>query len=826
MHLRLRTIWAFLFFLFCFGIIHLFNFYRPLNIELKLRTNKSTVLRINYSVNKYQPKKVLRFPVKSSWRKMRTAKFKLPAQEIHKIKIFPGHYKRKISIHSICFFISKKKTCWNAKNFELNFNSYLNSKFQLNSKRTQLFIDSNGKNSAMECKIPFSALHKKMAFQHSLYYGLLFLSLTLSSLLFFALKKHLFHKIFVLLHQKIVSFIKRMGTEHFFILKFFILLGLLELYVYFSVFQFTDGSEGLANFSNGFGVLDIFFLEFLLMALAAIWMVSHRKILRRIFYFILAFFILIHCIQFLSVYFSNDFLTLDALLNVKNISLMLNFFNLSVLLAPPLSLTFLFAFIVKKIRPIPLAWWKKGVFSFLIFLIAVLSYSYRHFNTERKKNIHNLEKRLTIGHSAPLLSMTKLFREAVFGNTKKRKNIQLSSYDLKIARKFGFTIQADRYYPLKKDWISKKKFPYPVKKIIKKPNIILFLVESLSARKIGIYGSPYKKITPNIDNFAKSSTVIYNYYNHVSPTIRGIKGQLCSLFPSFGYRDWLNSRIRTGKVLGLPHILNQMGYSTVYLNHDAPDVTYLEEQIKQFGFNETYFDEKILKELLPGEKNNTWGLSDHQMVRALIALIKKQNSKNPFFMALSTIETHTGMNVFSQDGIKYPYKNNNVLNTTYNFDHAFGLFWKFFKNSHLFKNTIVILTADHAHYPSRNFIRIAGKKYKKYYSDQIALIIYHPGYHLPSRINIPSTSLDFAPTVLHMLKVFKKPNAFLGLSLFGERKSIKNNLATYRKSLYLINKKTIRAYRMNKKYRSKKLKSLIKILRYFQQVERQNRIWK
>ena len=134
-------------------------------------------------------------------------------------------------------------------------------------------------------------------------------------------------------------------------------------------------------------------------------------------------------------------------------------------------------------------------------------------------------------------------------------------------REFCPGINPDRPYPLIKPWIYKKPLSCYEGCDPGKRNVIVFFVESFSARLCGVYNKSLADLTPNLDAFADSSLVVYNYYNHTAATSRGIQGQLCSMFPvqnveSGGAGNVAGSQLPAIKLRAVPDFL-QIGRAHV-----------------------------------------------------------------------------------------------------------------------------------------------------------------------------------------------------------------------------------------------------------------------
>lgn len=332
------------------------------------------------------------------------------------------------------------------------------------------------------------------------------------------------------------------------------------------------------------------------------------------------------------------------------------------------------------------------------------------------------------------------------------------------------------------DYIFEKDYVYNNDVISEKkelPNIIIIFTEGTSARLMGCYGGEYGDITPNIDNMSKEALIVDNYYNHTAATFRGILGQLTSAYIYHGGSEnggWVvNAKnLKERNYSTLPGILNAMDYQTVFLSPHATEDPYT-ELLKTCEFKHIYTRDNIdsLLNYVPDFFHQS--IKDEDMYSALKALLENKND-DPLFLCMYTFDTHLGVEL--PDGAEeYSYNGKSVesLNSLHNLDKQFGIFWNWFKKSKFAKNTIVIFTADHAHYNEISYVKLVEKDgdYTSCFIDKIPLIIYDPLDDLRGRYNAnDSTSLALAPTVLNLLCKNNIVNAFMGSSIFDTVDSI------------------------------------------------------
>lgn len=255
------------------------------------------------------------------------------------------------------------------------------------------------------------------------------------------------------------------------------------------------------------------------------------------------------------------------------------------------------------------------------------------------------------------------------------------------------------------------------------------------------------------------------------------------------------------------------------------------ENLGKWGYAERYFWQNLLNKYLDKEKLGLYfsGISDHQMMRGVINLMKGHHSNKPPLLGVSTIETHVGFKL-SKDGIIYSEGNNDVLNMIHNLDHAFGLFWNYIKESEYKNNIVIILTGDHTSYQSRDYLKVTGKNWKPSVYDEMAMIIYDPGHKLPKTLQINTTSVDLAPTVLQLANINpQKDNAFLGRSLFDSRSfDAAFGISPYPDyPVYLrMGKRTVNKTpdKIKNETDKKTLSSLHRILKYYEYLRKRGRL--
>jgi len=408
-----------------------------------------------------------------------------------------------------------------------------------------------------------------------------------------------------------------------------------------------------------------------------------------------------------------------------------------------------------------------------IWAVALFGYLMTFLATSHERGVISLQK-----NQAPLLS---LLRTTYILAERRMDEFRpaASEFDGDIY----FT--KDSEFPFKKNYVYRGALPFEkVSQAKKKRNVIVIFTEGMSARLINAYGGRHPGLTPNIDALLARSMRVDNYYNHTAATYRGLQGQMASGYPGtggaqsgagWGEGDNAQSLARI-RYRTLPQIFRARGYDTYFFSphHDSVQ---LNTMLRALDFDQVYSFDSLNDEFLHGQASLTAGsLSDKDLFRSLNAMLEsraRDAGDKPFFIGLYDIGTHAFLDV--PEGVeKYADGKNSVLNRMHNYDRQLGQFLNYFFASEYAKNTILIFTADHATYPEPPFVdAVRGESYQPYFVDRIPLAIYDPAHVLPQTFDADGrSSIDFAPTLLHLLGVQKVANSFIGRSIFDTKRIV------------------------------------------------------
>lgn len=440
---------------------------------------------------------------------------------------------------------------------------------------------------------------------------------------------------------------------------------------------------------------------------------------------------------------------------------------------------------------------KISAFSYIPFVIFIILFCFSH------QSLIRINKRVALSGS---IGLTLLFAGVAYANVHQKSSFsQWRSPLISAATTVHNYFEMNRKLDAMKENSSEREEIYNefkhysiyqpggdtaalISTVPNKPNVVVFFVEGMSANIIDYYGGKYKDLTPNINNLANSSLVFKNYYNHTAATFRGLRGQLSSTYQYIGGTDASAKGLdqvsseqvvlhTLNKLTTLPDILRDEGYSTYFISPHYRDAN-LNTMLASLGFDRVYTrtDDKDFKASV------TEPLSDKALIDFLIK--NTETKKSPFFIGLYNFGTH--LTIDSPD-VKYKDGRSITLNRFHNLDAQIGRYIEYLKKSGMIKNTIFILTSDHASFPAPEFTSVIDTP-KNYFIDKVPLIIYWEGVQHQVIDAQGKNSVNFAPTLLNVLKISKVKNYFMGCSLLEENCHPVANISAYGDSFFITDK--------------------------------------
>ena len=284
---------------------------------------------------------------------------------------------------------------------------------------------------------------------------------------------------------------------------------------------------------------------------------------------------------------------------------------------------------------------------------------------------------------------------------------------------------------------------YDITRVVKneeaahKYNIILIMVESLSAEYLGAFGDK-RGWTPHFDELAKKSLFFNNLYATGTRTVRGMEAVTLSLPPTPGRSIVKRPDCQNMNSAGF--VFKKLGYDTkfIYAGHGYFDnMNYFFsnngfEVVDRFDFKD---DEVTF--------SNVWGVCDEDLLKKVSKEADRSYAEQkPFFSFVMTTSNHRPY-TYPEGKIDIPSHTGRSGGVKYT-DYAINKFLKEVSKKPWFDNTIFVIVADHNG-------GSAGKTALPIWRYKIPLFIYAPKIIQPRVIGKLASQVDLIPTLLGLL---------------------------------------------------------------------------
>jgi phosphoglycerol transferase MdoB-like AlkP superfamily enzyme len=271
---------------------------------------------------------------------------------------------------------------------------------------------------------------------------------------------------------------------------------------------------------------------------------------------------------------------------------------------------------------------------------------------------------------------------------------------------------------------------------IKKPNVIIIVLESYSTSLIEVLGG-LPKVTPRFNTLSREGVLFYNIYSSGDRTDKGIVSVLNG-YPAQPLTSIIKEPKKTQSLPYLNKIFKAQGYRTEFT----------------YGYNINYanfnsylmhgdFDHITHSMDFPQSLNTSkWGVHDEFVFDKFFDEV--QQTTGPFFKIMMTQSSHEPFEVPMKTVIQGEDEVHMFMNSAFYTDSCFGSFIDRAKQTTWWNNTLIVVTADHGHgYPN------------------------NPGVSNPDRFKIPMLWLGGAlavrDTIIHTVAGHPDiPNTILG----------------------------------------------------------------
>jgi len=317
-----------------------------------------------------------------------------------------------------------------------------------------------------------------------------------------------------------------------------------------------------------------------------------------------------------------------------------------------------------------------------------------------------------------------------------------------------------------------------------KPNVIMITVESLSADFMEHFGNT-QKLMPVLDSLATTNLLFTNMYATGTRTVRGMEALTLASPPTPG--SSVVRREGNEKLTTVGHIFAKAGYSRAFFYGGDGYFDNMNEYFGSNGFDiidrgrnikldDVYETKRTIIQDDQVHFENAWGISDEDLFAAVTRGADAEFKQGkPFYNFVMTTSNHRPF-TFPEGKIKYASGSGREGAVRYT-DYAIGEFLKNISNKPWYKNTVIIIVADHcASSAGRNEIDI-----NKYHIPCVILNLPKKGSQVIDKM---CSQIDIYPTLFSLLG-WKYESNLYGKNLFDPTYQPRAVLGTYQKLAYL-----------------------------------------
>jgi phosphoglycerol transferase MdoB-like AlkP superfamily enzyme len=220
-----------------------------------------------------------------------------------------------------------------------------------------------------------------------------------------------------------------------------------------------------------------------------------------------------------------------------------------------------------------------------------------------------------------------------------------------------------------------------------RPNILLIVLESFSSYFVGPLGGD-SLVTPNLNRYTHEGILFTNFYASGNRTDKAIPAILSS-YPAQPAQSIIKEPKKSQTLPSLIKVLNSNGYKSAFWYGGEINFANFNSYIIGSGFNSIITEDNFD----PSTYGSKWGVHDHIMFSAFRDSLKYVSE--PFFNVVLTLSSHEPFDVPMEPVFKGDDNITKYKNSVFYTDKALGNFLDWAKETDWWKNTLVILVADH-----------------------------------------------------------------------------------------------------------------------------------
>lgn len=220
-------------------------------------------------------------------------------------------------------------------------------------------------------------------------------------------------------------------------------------------------------------------------------------------------------------------------------------------------------------------------------------------------------------------------------------------------------------------------------------NVLVIIWESFTAKVAAPLGG-MKNVTPQFEQLAKEGLLFTNLYASGNRSDKGMVAIL-SGYPAQPTTSIIKIPNKTISLPSLPKEFHKNGWFTSFYYGGETEFANMKSYFLQQGFD------RIIdkKEFDTKDMNSKWGAHDHIVLNRVLDDLDQE--KQPFFSTVFTLSSHEPFEVPVKEVIPGNDPEHLFMNAHHYTDASIGDFIRKAKTKPWWKNTLVVIIADHGH---------------------------------------------------------------------------------------------------------------------------------
>ena len=228
-----------------------------------------------------------------------------------------------------------------------------------------------------------------------------------------------------------------------------------------------------------------------------------------------------------------------------------------------------------------------------------------------------------------------------------------------------------------------------IRKDLRHPNVLFIIWESLTAKVVGLQVGG-QAITPGLNRLIKEGIYFSDIYATGDRTDKGIIGIL-SGYPAQATTSIIKDPTKSAKLPLLPKRFKEMGYTSSF--HYGGELEFA--NMKSYLLQGKYDQFVTINDFSKKEQNSKWGAHDGVVADRLKQDISKIST--PFFCTWLTLSSHEPYEIPVTALLKGKNDVSQFLSSIHYTDSIVYSFIEYAKHQPWWRNTLIVLVADHGH---------------------------------------------------------------------------------------------------------------------------------